>query len=267
MDEGFARWKGGDNGGALERLTQGLTAIDRLASDDVDESAYLLRKRAGHTMMWMAGTAAGTAPTEFSEPPPACCSSLEPVKEARGPSTPSDAMWTHILQFEFAAKLGDEQFRAHQNQLKTSRYGIIRFAVDRLRLHRRLSDLAFEDFVEVVGDYTDSFALCRQYYKEGGLGPADPLPSAATTPDRAQSDSEVVLSMMLSAVIALAARAAVTKKELDRWERGAANAGLSDIVAPWLAFVTSLFIDNTASLSASGIGVETSQSFFMGRRV
>jgi hypothetical protein len=107
----------------------------------------------------------------------------------------------------------------------------------------------------------------RGGYKEGGLGPADPLPSAATTPDRAQSDSEVVLSMMLSAVIALAARAAVTKKELDRWERGAANAGLSDIVAPWLAFVTSLFIDNTASLSASGIGVETSQSFFMGRRV
>ena len=41
-------------------------------------------------------------------------------------------MWTHILQFEFAAKLGDEQFRAHEDQLKSSRYGIMRFAVDRL---------------------------------------------------------------------------------------------------------------------------------------
>ncbi|WP_426420305.1 hypothetical protein [Bradyrhizobium genosp. A] len=245
VDEGFARWMGGDNGGALECLTRGLTAIDWLPPDDADEGAYLLRKRAGHTMMWMAGTAAGTAPTEFSEPPPACCSSLEPVKQASAPSTPSDAMWTHVLQFEFAAKLGDEQFRAHEGQLKSSRYGIMRFAVDRLRLHRRLSDLAFEDFVEVVGDYTDSFAFCRQYYKEGGLDPADPLPTDATAPDRGQSDSEVVLSMMLNAIIALTARAALTQKEIDRWETGAANAGLSDIVAPWLAFVTALFIDNT----------------------
>ena len=251
VDEGFARWKGGDNGGALECLTQGLAAIDQLPPDDADEGAYLMRKRAGHTMMWMAGTAAGTAPTEFSEPPPACCSSLEPVKEARGPSTPSDAMWTHVLQFEFAAKLGDEQFRARDDQLKSTRYGIMRFAIDRLRLHRRLSDLAFEDFVEVVGDYADSFALCRQYYQEGGLGPADPLPTDATAPDRGQSDGEVVLGMMLSAIIALAARAAVTKKELDRWETGAANAGLTDIVGPWLAFVTALFIDNTMDAQAA----------------
>ena len=54
VDEGFARWKGGDNRGALNCLAEGLTAIDRLPSDDVDESAYLLRKRAGHTIMWMA---------------------------------------------------------------------------------------------------------------------------------------------------------------------------------------------------------------------
>jgi tetratricopeptide (TPR) repeat protein len=244
VDEGFARWKGGDNRGALDCLARGLTAIDRLASDDADENAYLLRKRAGHTMMWIANNVS-TLPKEFSEPPPACCSSLEPVKEARGPSTPSDAMWTHILQFEFAAELGDEQFRTHEAGLKASRYGVIRYIFDRLRLQHRLRNLAFDDFVEVVGDHTDSFALCRHYYKEGGLGPADPLPADATAPDRQQSDAEVVLSMMLTAIVALAARASVTKERLDQWKADVANAGLSDIVAPWLAFATAVFIDNT----------------------
>ena len=84
VDEGFARWKGGDNRGALDCLVEGLTAIDRLPADDADESAYLLRKRAGHTMMWIANSVAGTPPKGFLEPPPAFCSSLEPVKEARG---------------------------------------------------------------------------------------------------------------------------------------------------------------------------------------
>jgi len=251
VDEGFARWKGGDNRSALDCLVRGLTAIDQLASDDADEGAYLLRKRAGHTMMWIANIAASTRPKDFSEPPPACCSSLEPVKEARGPSTPSDAMWTHILQFEFAAKLGDEHFRAHEAQLKASRYGVIGFIFDRLRLQHRLRNLAFDDFVEVAGDHAESFALCQNYYKEGGLGPADPLPADATAPDRQQSDAEVVLSTMLSAIFALAARASVTKDRLDQWKAGAANAGLSDIVAPWLAFVTAVFIDNTIEAEAA----------------
>jgi hypothetical protein len=245
VDEGFARWKGGDNRGALDCLVRGLTAIDRLAPDDADENAYLLRKRAGHTMMWIANNAAGTTPKEFSEPPPACCSSLEPAREARGASTPSDAMWVHILQFEFVAELGDEQFRTHEARLKASRYGIMRFAFDRLQLQHRLRNLAFDDFMEVVGDWTDSLALCRRYYKEGDLGPADPLPADATAPSRQQADAEAVLNMMLNAVVALAARAMVTKEVLDRWTTGAATAGLSAIVAPWLAFVMALFVETT----------------------
>jgi tetratricopeptide (TPR) repeat protein len=36
VDEGFARWKSGDNPGALECLVQGLTAIDLLPADDLD---------------------------------------------------------------------------------------------------------------------------------------------------------------------------------------------------------------------------------------
>jgi hypothetical protein len=251
VDEGFARWKGGDNRGALARLVKGLTAVDRLPADDADESAYLLRKRAGHTIMWIANTAAGAPPKNFSEPPPACCSSLEPVKEARVSSTPSDAMWAHILEFEFVAEIGDEQFRAHEAGIKASRYGLIRFTFDRVRLQHRLRSLALDDFLEVIGDWTDSFGLCRRYYMENGLGPADPLPADAASPDRQALDTELVLSGMLNAVFALAARSAVTKEVLDQWTVSAARAGLSAIVTPWLVFLAGLFVDGTINAEAA----------------
>jgi hypothetical protein len=49
LDEGFARWKDGDNRSALDCRVRGLTAIDRLASDESVEIAFLLRKRASRT--------------------------------------------------------------------------------------------------------------------------------------------------------------------------------------------------------------------------
>jgi hypothetical protein len=247
VDEGFARWKGGDNRGALKCAVEGLTAIDRLPSDNADESAYLLRKRAGHTIMWMANTAAGTPPKEFSEPPPACSSSLEPVKDAREPSTPSDATWVHVVEFEFVTDLGDAQFQALESRLKTSPYGLMRFMFTRLRLQHRLRTLALDDFVEAVSDWADGFSLCRRYYKENGLGAADPLPADTATPDRDQIDAELVLSGMLNAVFALAARGVVTRAILDQWSLSAGRARLSPIVDPWLAFAAALFVDNTIS--------------------
>ena len=64
-------------------------------------------------------------------------------------------------------------------------------------------------------------------------------------PDWQQLDAEAVLSGMLSAVFALAARGAVTSEVLDQWRASAARLGLSAIVTPWLAFVEALFINNT----------------------
>jgi hypothetical protein len=50
---------------------------------------------------------------------------------------------------------------------------------------------------------------------------------------------------MLNAVFALAARGTITKEVLDQWTASAVRADLSAIVAPWLAFVAALFVDNT----------------------
>ena len=42
---------------------------------------------------------------EFSAPSFALCSSLEPASGKKLPSTPEDAMWTHLLEFEFFASV------------------------------------------------------------------------------------------------------------------------------------------------------------------
>jgi hypothetical protein len=154
-------------------------------------------------------------------------------------------MWVHALEFEFHAELGDTQFRTRESRLKTSPYGLMRFTFDRLRLEHRLRSLALDDFVEVVGDWANSFALVRRYYRENGLGAADPLPADAATRECDQDDSELILTGMLNAVFALAARGAVTRIMLDQWSSSAARIGLSSIVDPWLTFLAGLFVDNT----------------------
>ena len=251
VDEGYARWKGGDNSAALACLVEGLCAIDRLVPDETDDNIYLLRKRAGHTLMWMANTTAGKLPAGFEAPPPAFCSSLEPVKAARPPSTSSDIMWVELLVFEFVAGLGDAQFHAHEARLKTSIYGVVRLSFNQLRLQRRLRSAALDDLVEVVGDWAESFALCRLYYKEGGLEAADPLPADAMAVDRGQLDAELILCGMLNGIFVLAAREGVTEQILALWTASAARAGLSAALAPWLTFVGDLFIRNTVDAERS----------------
>jgi hypothetical protein len=245
VDEGFARWKGGDNRGALDYLVEGLAAIERLPADEIDERSYALRKRAGYTIMWTAKTAAGTPPNGVAELPSAWCSSLEPLKEAGLPPMPRDAMWAHLLEFEFVAELGDEQFRRHESRLKHCRYGLFRRSFDRLRLRHRLRTLDLDDFVEVVRDWIVSDALCRQYYcNENPLDPADPLPVDAVTPDRLEVEGKLALSVMLNAVFALAARGTLSRDLIEQWTASSDMAGLSAIVEPWLVFISELFIDN-----------------------
>jgi hypothetical protein len=209
-----------------------------------------LRKHAGHTMMWIANVASGTTPERFSAPLPGCCSLPEPFR-AKLPPTPSDAMWTQLIEFEFEAGLGDLQFRSHEPSLKASRYGVIRFNFNRLRLKHRLRNLMLDDFIEVVGDYAESFELVRRYYHRTTLGPSEALPIDATPVDRDRLDPEIVLSGLLNAIFALAARGAETREVLEKWTASAAHARLATVVGPWIKFVEALFVSNTSNAEAA----------------
>lgn len=251
IDEGYAWWKSGENDRALQRLAEGMTAIEQLPPDDTDDGAYLLRKRAGYALQWMAHAAEGLPPSEQSAPPAfGLCSGMEPVAEARLPSTPEDAMWVHLLEFEFFATRGDRLFLEYEARLSASRYGLVRFSFDRLRIRRCLRNLVFHDFVEVVGHYAEAFALCRRYYYEGGLQVSEALPTDATANSGPNVDIELVLVGMLNAVFALAARGSITRELIDRWRAGVAPAGPSPVLESWLDFVEALFVDQTLEARA-----------------
>jgi hypothetical protein len=48
------------------------------------------------------------------------------------PSTPSDATWLDVLEFEFAVGLGDAQFQTMEARLNASPYGLMRFAFEHI---------------------------------------------------------------------------------------------------------------------------------------
>jgi hypothetical protein len=105
--------------------------------------------------------------------------------------------------------------------------------------------MMFADFVEVVGDFVESIMLCRDYYQENGLTPSDPLPADTPAVDRAQFDIEFVLTIMLNALFAQAARGTITAQVLEQWRSGAERASMSSILRPYLDFIEALFITNT----------------------
>jgi hypothetical protein len=242
IDEGYARWMAGDGPTALMRLNEGLQAIDRLPPDDESEQAYLLRKRACLTIMWMGGTAGGASLSGFSAPPPACCSSLNPYSGPKIPSTPSDIIWAQLLDFEHAARLGDGLLRAHTARLAKSPYGLVRVQIGMLRLRDCLRALAIADLVQLIGELAEALELDRQFYKEGGHGDVDPLPVDIPLPNRASLPRRNVLAAMTSGVFAVAARGEITDQVIDAWRAGAAEAQLSATLDPWLDSMRRLFV-------------------------
>jgi hypothetical protein len=247
IDEGYARWKSGDNTAALARLNEGLHSIERLPPDDTDEQASLLRKRAGHTVMWMAGVAGGSPPEGFSAPTPAWCSRLDPYSGPRVPPTPHDVMWAHLLEFEMAVGLGDDLLRAHEVPLGRSPYGLVRVSVGLIRIRHRLKTLALNDLVELAFDLAEATEICRHYYKEGGLDGAEPLPADAVVPTPIELAPDIIFSVMLSGVFALAARGSVTAKTVGRWRVGAEQTGLLPVLGTWLDLAEGLLVTHVVN--------------------
>jgi len=250
IDEGFARWKAGDSPAALSRLADGVAAIELLPPDETDERAYALRKRAGHTVMWIAAVSDGTPTGTFTEPPPAFGSSLNPVSGPRDPSTPHDIMWAQITEFEIAADLGDDVFRKTEARLVGSPYGLVRVSFGFTRVRHRLKYLQLDDLVEVAVALAEATEICRRYYSEGGLGNADPLPADATMPATSKLPADFVLSVLLSGMFALAARGKVTAELIEKWRTAGRQLSLVS-ATDWFDLAESLFV--TGSVDARAI--------------
>jgi hypothetical protein len=245
IDEGYARWKAADSAAALSRLADGVAAIELLPPDEADERAYALRKRAGHTLMWITAVTDHTPTEPFSEPLPAFCSSLNPPSGPRDPSTPHDIMWAHLVQFELAADLGDKIFRQHENELVASSYGLVRVSFGFTRVRHRLKLALLDDLVEVAVALAEATEIYRRYYRDGGLGRGDPLPADISMAAPSQLSTDLILTVLVGGMFALAARGAVTAQLIGRWCASAKQLGLASTVTDLLGLVESLFVTQT----------------------
>jgi hypothetical protein len=259
IDGGYARWKAENSPAALSLLTDGVAAIELLPPDDTDERAYALRKRAGHTVMWIAALSDGKSTGTFTEPPPACCSRLDPVSGPRDPSTPHDIMWAHLTEFEIAADLGDDVFRKSEARLVRSPYGLVRVYFGFTRARHRLKYLLLDDLVEVAVALAEAAEIYGRYYPDGGLGRADPLPANAAMPATSQLSPDYVLSVLVSGMFALAARGKVTAELIERWRVAGRQLGLVSAVTDWFDLAESLFV--THSVDAQVIMYDGSLSW------
>lgn len=245
IDAGFAHYKAGDNAAALDRLIEGASAIDRLSPDPVDRRAYTVRKRAGGTVVWIARVAAGDNAPGDIEPQPGFCSNLEVMDDPAIPSTPSDALWIHILEFEFAANLGDALFRDREDSLKATPYALLRMSFGLVRIRHRLRDPAIADLPQVAVDWAEALELCRIYYKEGGLGAADPLPPDTPALDPRSVAAELILTVLINAVFALTARDSLSASVIAAWRASAAGAGVLSMLGDWLDFLEKVLVTRT----------------------
>lgn len=245
MDEGFALWKAGDNVAALDRFTQGCLEIDALPADADDRKAFLVRKWAGHTLMWVAARENGRTPEGYSEPRPAECSNLEDLEHPDLRPTPSAGLWLHLAEFEVGADLGDAVFRQCEAKLSTTPYVPFRVWFGVVRIRQRLRSLAFDDLVDVAADWAEALELARIHFGAGGRDAVDQLPADAPPVDRSQLNVDLIRTALVNAVFALAARRPLTATDIEAWRDGATRSGVSMQIEPWLDFTSKVLVDRS----------------------
>lgn len=242
IDEGFALWKAEDNVKALDRFTEGCIAIDALPADDDDRKAFLIRKWAGHTLMWIAAREIGRTPEGYSEPRPAECSNLQNLEHPDLRPTPSAALWLHLAEFEVEADLGSAVFRRCEAELSTTPYALFRVSFGVVRIRQRLRSLALDDLVDVAAEWAEGLELARTHFGRGGLNAVDQLPADTPLFDRAQLNGELIGTVLVNAIFALAARRPMSPRDIAAWREGAARAGVAAQVTPWLDFTEKVLV-------------------------
>ena len=217
-----ALWDG-DNA-ALKWLVEGAASIDGLSPDSVDRKAYAVRKRAGGTLVWIAQVAAGGSAPGDVEPPQRSAATSRPWRTPPVPSTPSDALWIHLAAFEFTfANLGDTLFRAHQDRLKKTPYALLRMSFGLVEFATGSAILRWLTFPRLQLNGWRRLRLCRIYYKDDGLGAADPLGNAGSF-DPGELGVDLILVVLVNAVFALTARSSVPATVIAAWRDSAAKA-------------------------------------------
>ncbi len=250
IDSGFAYWKAGDNPRAVDRFAAGLQLLDRVQLDAMVEPVYSLHKRIGHTLMWVEALSSGRPPAKFSEPPPACCSSLEPMAGERPAQTPVDFSISNLVRFEQSTGSGDVHLRSYADRLRTSPYVTVRAVALQTIIQWRVQHLRTDGFLTDVASLGRALAISQETRTGSEVDGLRKISDTAA-PSLTTSHHEVMRSYSLRAVFAIAARGLIDEPLIASWREEVAAANVGEAFDAWLDLLEGLFVSGMIDAEAT----------------
>jgi hypothetical protein len=159
FDSAFAFWKAGDTDGALSALGQGANYLVALQIDSESTVQYMVLKRIGQAVYWLAYTSKNAS--AHSEAPPAMASNLNtdiPAAEPRPPETPVAAILLNVVRFEYVSSRQETLWLRYGCQVGASDVSVVRVSAEFLEFYRAVRAGATAGIVGMIGEMTAAAA-------------------------------------------------------------------------------------------------------------
>ena len=135
--------------------------LQQLPNPDADLASFVLRKRIGHTLLWLERTLrGGVTADDLVEPPSGLCSDPEHSDQFRElPDTPIDLSWMHLTQIEYHLGTGSMVSEKLLDQLVHASFPIVRFLSVLLDVQCSFRCLTFDRLPTQGRDLSAAFQL------------------------------------------------------------------------------------------------------------
>lgn len=221
-DFAFARWKLGDQAGAVRLFSEILSTFDRLPDPQNDIKSQMLYRRVAYGIAWMGHDR--DTDEKVEEPSPGFFSNPEDVEEVMAlPLPPRQHVWYLLARLEDKLNLGDEVFRRLEEEVGRSGGAASNVGYGELRLKHLLRSMRLEDVVQQFMDY--SFAL-KEVAERAGRSVRD------------WPHSYELMQLLFAALVCLVGNNQYTPVLVSKWREDASKyPELDDSLPRWFDFI------------------------------
>jgi len=241
-DAGFALWKAQRDTEAVKTFTEALQQLQQLPNPDADLASFVLRKRIGHTLLWLERALRKDFNiADLLEPPSGMCSNPEHSDKFRElVDTPIDLSWSHLAQIEYHLGTGSLVFEMMRNQLLHSSMPIVCFLAAILDIQHSFRDLTFDRLP------TQGMALVTAYqfastHQAQGNEPWESLAKQITQGRQSITASAVGPEVFIAALVSLMSADKWNSALFDIWRENAKSMTDVDSIVEQLDSIESIF--------------------------
>lgn len=221
-DFAYARWKLGDQAGAVKLFYEIMSVVERLPDPRNDIKSQMLYRRVAYGIAWLGH--ARDPNEQFAEPAPAFFSNPEVIEAATAePLPPKENVWYLLAKLEYSLNTGDEVFRRLEDVVGSEVELPPYFGYRALRLLHLLRTMRLEDLVPEFVEYAS--ALRRSAARAAEL-------------NTDFSDSYELKRLLFAAFVHLVANNQHASVPLSKWRDAASKyPSFDDSLDLWFNFV------------------------------